>query len=131
MGGGMQRARGALAVWAGLVVVALLAAVALGQDATATPTVVVAAPDREQALYVALITGATPMLIALVKYLAPRIPSVWLPIAGPIVGALISIVGYYGTSAEVSVIVAAFAGIAGVGLREAYDQIKQRLKPAS
>lgn len=113
-----------------LVLVALLIFVtaALAQDPAATPPIVVPAPDSLQALLIAVLTAAPPMVIAVVRWAAPRIPSVALPVAAPFVGMLISVVAYYSTGTEVSVLVAAFAGVAGIGLRELYDQLMKRTR---
>ena len=126
-GNGGRRRAGLVIAGAGALLVAVAA---LAQDASPTPTIVVPAPDSTQALAITLIAALAPVVIALVKYLVPKIPTVWLPFAAPIAGMLIDVLAQFVGSAGVSPLVAAFAGLAGVGVREAVDQVKQRIKPA-
>lgn len=78
----------------------------------------------------AAITIVTPVIIAGVKALVPRIKPVYLPIAAPIVGFLLSVVANFAGAPEVHPALALGLGLAGVGLREAADQLKKAV-PAS
>ena len=102
----------------------LTPALVLAQDTAPVPS-----PDSLQALALALITAATPMVIALVKWAAPKIPSVYLPFAAPLVGMLVEMLAHVATGVGVAPLVAAFAGLAGVGAREATDQLRKRIAP--
>lgn len=89
------------------------------------------APDSAQALLIGLITAATPVVIAAVKWGVPRIPTVWLPVLAPCVGAVVEVLAYAASGTGVPTWAAATAGLAGVGLRELVDQVKQRLRGMS
>jgi hypothetical protein len=122
-----QRLQIVLLVVLGTALVTAATALAQGATPAATP-VVVPPPDSAQALYVSLILAATPLVIALVKWLAPRVPKVALPIAAPFVGMLVTVIANYSTGNSLSPMTAALVGLAGVGVREAYDQLSQRWK---
>lgn len=74
-----------------------------------------------------LIAAGVPLLIAAFKKLLPKIPVYLLPIIAPILGAL----GDFALSALAGVpsggLGGALAGLAGVGVREIVDQLKQQL----
>ena len=70
-----------------------------------------------------LITVVTPLIIAGVKWVVPRVPKVLLPIVAPAVGVALSYV-MSAMSTSVNPWVGALLGLAGVGLREIVDQIK-------
>lgn len=72
----------------------------------------------------------TPIVIAALKYLWPRVPKVWLPFLAPVLGALAEIAGQAAGLSGGSVLTASLMGALGVWLREAYDQArKQSLHP--
>jgi hypothetical protein len=73
----------------------------------------------------AVVTVGTPLVIAAVKKLIPKIPSVWLPLAAPLVGVLVTVATNYAGAPEVPVLAGAIAGGLGVWLREAADQLKK------
>lgn len=73
----------------------------------------------------AIVTLGTPAIIAAVKALIPRIKPVWLPLAAPVIGLLVTIATNYAGAPEVSPMAGAIAGGLGVWLREAADQIKK------
>jgi len=73
----------------------------------------------------AIVTLGTPAVIAGVKLLVPRIKPVWLPLAAPVIGLLVTLASNYAGSPEVSPLAGAVAGGLGVWLREAADQIKK------
>lgn len=72
---------------------------------------------------------AVPLLIAGVKYIAPKIPTWLLPILAPILGAVLTIITNYTAGATGNVLVAAVLGLAGVGVREIIDQLKPAADP--
>lgn len=72
-----------------------------------------------------MIPAATPLLIAAVKALVPRIPPVLLPIAAPVIGAALQIVLNYAGMTDSGTLTGIILGAAGVGLREAVDQVKK------
>ena len=64
-----------------------------------------------------------PLIIAGMKYLAPKIPGWLLPILAPVLGIAIDAIGSVATGQAGNVWMAALLGLAGVGLREAKDQL--------
>lgn len=71
----------------------------------------------------ALITALVPIFLAGVRSLVSQIPSWVIPVAAPFVGALLDVVLYQtGVYAQQQPLLAAFFGMAGVGLREIVDQ---------
>lgn len=72
----------------------------------------------------ALIPFVVPLLVAVIKGVVPKIPKVALPILAPILGAGLDIVLQF-TGGGTSLIWGAVLGAAGVGLREAIDQIRK------
>jgi hypothetical protein len=89
-----------------------------GGTATATSTV---------SAWVALIPLAVPVLIMVLKWLVPNIPSVALPIIAPLLGAGADIALHYAGYSTLGATWGALLGSAGVGLREIADQIKQQM----
>lgn len=67
-----------------------------------------------------IIPAVVPVVIAVIKFFIPKLPSVWLPILAPILGAVAELLlsGNFGVWGAV-------AGAAGVGLREIVDQLKK------
>lgn len=78
----------------------------------------------------AIVTLGTPAVIAGVKALVPRIKPVWLPLAAPVIGLLVTLASNYAGAPEVSPLAGAVAGGLGVWLREAADQIKKAAGPS-
>ena len=76
-----------------------------------------------QETLIAFIPVIVPVLVACLKLLWPKIPKVWLPIVAPFLGAGIDIIasGTFGPGTAWG----AALGSAGVGLREAFDQIRK------
>lgn len=72
-----------------------------------------------------LIPLATPILIAAVKQLLPKIPRVALPVAAPLIGAVLQIVLNYAGMTDADTLTGMVLGAAGVALREAVDQVKK------
>lgn len=72
-----------------------------------------------------VLAAVTPIVIAAAKRLVGHIPSVWLPIAAPILGVLLDWLNGWATGASLPWWQAALAGLAGVGLREVIDQAKK------
>lgn len=90
--------------------------------------VTVSAP-ASPSLWSALIPVAVPALLALVKLFVPKIPSAWLPILAPILGAAGDLVLHFAAGTQLNPLVGALLGSAGVGIREIQDQVRQRLTP--
>lgn len=78
----------------------------------------------DQQTKVAIITVATPMLIAMFKLLIPKIPKQLLPVIAPVIGGLIDGLASASGLQESSPMLSVVAGSAGVGLRELFDQFK-------
>jgi hypothetical protein len=78
-----------------------------------------------------LIAVITPLLIAGIKLLVPKIPRVWLPILAPLLGVLLEWIAHLATGATLNVWAGVALGAAGVGLREAVTQIHKALPPAA
>lgn len=74
---------------------------------------------------IGLITVLTPLIVAGIKLLIPKIPKVALPWIAPAVGVLLDMLSHYTLGADMNVWLAAGAGLAGVGLRELADQSKK------
>lgn len=72
-----------------------------------------------------LIPVLVPVGIAGLKMLLPKIPSVWLPVIAPVVGAALEIVLHFAGLASGTGLVGALLGSAGVGLREILDQLRK------
>jgi hypothetical protein len=78
----------------------------------------------------ALITLVVPIVIEVLKVLAPRFPKRWLPILAPIVGALADILAHFsGLLSESNPAMAALYGMAGAGLYDIYHHVYR--KPSS
>ena len=85
------------------------------------PVVTAAAPNW----WALIVTGATPLVIAAVKEIVPKIPRVWLPIAAPFIGMLLQIILNYAGLTNGDTLTGMILGAAGVALREAVDQVKK------
>jgi len=70
-----------------------------------------------------------PLIIAGMKFLAPKIPGWLLPILAPVLGIAIDALGSLATGQAGNVWMAALLGLAGVGLREAKDQLGKSVPP--
>jgi hypothetical protein len=111
---------------------AVFAATAYGQ-AVATTTGAAAATTPASApplpWQLSLIPIFTPLIIQAVKMFVPKIPTLWLPVMAPFLGALLDVISHYSTGSNISIGTAAALGLAGVGVREVVDQI-QKVSPA-
>lgn len=76
-----------------------------------------------------LIPVITPVLIALVKVFAPKIPKVALPILAPVLGAALDIILHYAGAGSGGPLLGALLGAAGVCVREVLDQVKKLPQP--
>lgn len=72
-----------------------------------------------------LIPVLTPVVIAAVKRLIARIPTMWLPVLAPFVGGLLDAALAYASGNPVNPLFGAALGLAGVGVREIVDQAKK------
>lgn len=64
-----------------------------------------------------------PLLIALTKKFVPSLPGFVLPILAPVFGVLLDLVNTYALHHSSNLLLAAVAGLAGVGIREVKDQL--------
>ena len=85
-------------------------------------------PTSGMSLLTSIIPLLVPTIIMIGKYLAPKIPSWILPYAAPLLGAGIEIIQHIQSLSAQNVLLGAVLGSAGVGLREVFDQSKQRIK---
>jgi hypothetical protein len=67
----------------------------------------------------------TPIIIAAIKGITLKVPKWSLPLLAGLIGGLIDTLGALATNDQFSPIHGAFLGLAGVGLREALDQLKK------
>ena len=75
----------------------------------------------------ALITLIAPIVIEVLKAVAPRFPKRWLPILAPIVGALADILAHFsGLLSESNPTMAALYGMAGAGLYDIYHHVYRK-----
>lgn len=102
-------------------VLLLGAAMAMAAEAGGGETADPASP------WIALIPLVVPVLLAVLRVLAPKIPKVLLPILAPLLGAGADIALHYAGVSTMGVVWGAVLGSAGVGLRELADQIRKQL----
>lgn len=107
-----------------LVPLLLVAARLMADPSTNGPSAIPLPPDASVSYWILAISAVTPVVIALIRFLAPRIPKPWIPALTPVVGLLLNWVsGLYGAG-EVSPLQAAIAGAAGVAIRELIKQLR-------
>lgn len=75
-----------------------------------------------------LIAVVVPLAIGAFKKLIPSIPTMFLPIIAPVLGALLDLGLAYLASIPATGLAGALAGLAGVGVREIKDQATKALK---
>jgi len=93
---------------------------------TVTNAAGAAAPGLDPALLMPLVTAAVPIVLAVVRKVAAKIPTWVIPIAAPFLGASIDVLLYQvGVYGQQQPLVGAFFGMAGVGLREIVDQMRK------
>ena len=100
------------------------AMVAFGQ---AEPSVEINVTSGASRFVLMLIPVLVPMILGLAKAEVPKLPSWILPILAPALGALIDWLTSLATGTTPNPIASAVLGAAGVGLREVYDQVRQRV----
>ena len=66
-----------------------------------------------------------PLVITGVKKVVPLIPTWLLPTLCPLIGVVIDFITHLSTGSNMNFAVSAALGLAGVGLREIVDQLKQ------
>lgn len=81
-------------------------------------------PLVQQAIATLATTVVVPLLLAAAKKLIPKLPKASLPVAAPLLGALVDVGTHYATGTS-NPLLGALAGSAGVGLRELVDQLKK------
>jgi hypothetical protein len=72
-----------------------------------------------------IIAGLTPVVIAGIKFITPRIPGVALPFIAPAIGLALAQIEAWVTGNPASLVLGAAAGGLGVFLRELVDQSKK------
>lgn len=75
--------------------------------------------------WAALIIAITPFIVAGIKLLAPKMPTKLLPVIAAVTGLALTLPAHYLAGIDVNWWQGLLLGIAGVGLRELYDQLKQ------
>lgn len=113
-------------------VLSLSAVNAFAQEAaqvTGDAIAAVAESAPAQSWQLGLITVITPMIIAGIKLVLPKLPKVWLPIAAPVVGLLLDLLLHFTAGTQSNPWLALGFGAAGVALREAQKQIKAAVAP--
>lgn len=100
-----------------------IALAAFAQEAPPTPPMAGSPLD-------ALIPFVVPVALALLKHFMGRVPAWLLPVLAPILGAGADILIFYGSGQQTGFnpVLGAMLGSAGVGVREAVDQAKSRIK---
>lgn len=71
----------------------------------------------------------TPLVIAGLKWLVPKIPKVALPFVAPVVGVILDQIAAFATAHESNLVLGLISGALGVWLREGVDQVKKLGKP--
>src|SRR5262245_18557902 len=105
-------------VWMTVAGLLAVAGPALAQAPTPPPD---APPATTLGWFTLMLPALVPLLIAAAKWAVPYIPSAAIPIAAPLLGAAINILGYYAGLADFNPMWAAIFGALGVALREIVD----------
>jgi hypothetical protein len=112
-----------------LVFAGLFTAPLWAEAVTVAEGITVSVSDGKFELAAALITLITPIIIWGIKKAAPHIPTAWLPIIAPVLGAGLAVLAHFTAGIEVNWWQGVLLGSAGVGLRELDDQSKQVISP--
>lgn len=110
-----------------LVSLVMLPVLALAQT-NSVPELTVPGSDGTSLLLI-VIPLVVPILVAIGKFMIPKLPTWTLPIIAPALGALVDYLTTLVTGGTSSPVLAATLGSAGVGLRELIDQLKQKINP--
>lgn len=78
-----------------------------------------------------VIVALTPIIIAGLKWLAPKLPKIVLPFAAPIAGLLLEWLSTFVTGHDAQPVVGLIAGAIGLWLREGVDQVKKQIAKTS
>lgn len=105
----------------GILLAQIDAPAAAPSDATAITTPEASTLSWQQAIIPLL----TPILVAGIKKVLPKIPSVWIPVIAATLGAVGSVIDHFATGATLNMWLGVGLGLAGVGVREATKQLKQ------
>lgn len=114
-----------------LLLAALLTLTAFGET-NGVPVTPFAPMTPPADLLMLLTAVVVPLLVAVGKWAAPRLPTWTLPIIAPALGALVDYLISLASGGHFNPIMGALLGSAGVGIREMKDQVQQRIvnKPA-
>jgi len=93
-----------------------------------TGTDALADPSALGSPWAALIIAITPIIIALIKNIAPRIPTFIIPVIAPLIGWLLSFLATWLAGVEVSWWQGLLLGLTGVGLREVVSNFTKPAK---
>lgn len=74
-----------------------------------------------------LILAVTPIIIAGIKWLMPKVPKMVLPILAPLLGIAVDQLAAFATGHQSNLVLAALLGASGLWLREAIDQAKKQI----
>lgn len=97
----------------------------IATDAAATPPgPAVTAPAPIKPMMIGLVTALVPGVIAIIKFIVPRLPKPVLPILAPIVGAGLEIFLHKVGVTDGNTAQGVVCGALGVWLREVYDQLR-------
>ena len=105
--------------------IALLTLASLPLAAADATTAAVADADG-MPWQLALIPLLTPLIIAGVKLLTPKIPGWLIPILAPVLGCVLDLILYFAAGTQLNIWLAMLLGLSGVGVREILDQLKQQ-----
>jgi hypothetical protein len=72
-----------------------------------------------------LIPVITPIVIALVRFGLPKVPAKYYPLLAAVIGIALDAVAHFAIGASLSPLAGLALGLAGVGLREAKDQLSK------
>ena len=83
-------------------------------------------PSALGSTWATLITALTPFIVAGIKWVIPKMPTKLIPLIAGVIGLALALGAHYFIGLDVNWWQGVLLGIAGVGLRELYDQLKQK-----
>lgn len=106
----------------------LLPLFAIAAEATIAVPPPPPADSHLSSLLMLLIPVLVPLIVALGKFIVPKVPTWMLPIIAPALGALLDFLTSLATGSTANPMIGALLGSAGVGVRELIDQVSGRMK---